>query len=437
MVIGLVVPAFADTEIQMDFEQYLTERPDVPLSDRMAFSASLRPQRERSASTELTKEAKMGILKLMMVKKAEGENAEQLRAAMLVDPQVQKALDFKEAQQAAAALSQQNQQMQQQMAAMMQGMQQLQQQAVAAGQQNQALQQQLQGEMQMRQQANMQALQANDQALKTQAASQQQRMQLAQTADQAAIALKQVASQDPVQQMQQQEQQAAQEQQMQQAAQLAAMPPEQRKEVEQAQKAQQEAQVQGQQAQQEAQKQEIQQGAQQQQQGMVAQSAAGMSKTDFLRAKLAKCKGKPRRPAGRVEKTSEIYKRASLPGATTPFKQRLIEAGIGAGLGATAGIGFALAQRRFGEDSRDKPSPEEIALEKKQRAASIAAQTNPSMINRIAAIRAQAQLDAERDVRKSPNKQLIRRAAQGAAIGSAAAPTVMMAQRNLGPRILG
>jgi hypothetical protein len=411
---------------------------------------------------------------------------------MMVDPQVQQALDFKEAQQAAAALSQQNQQMQQQMAAMMQGMQQLQQQASAAGQQNQALQQQLQGEMQMRQQANMQALQANDQALKTQAASQQQRMQLAQTADQAAIALKQVASQDPVQQMQQQEQQQAEMQQAQQAAQIAALPPEQRKEVEQAQKAQQEAQQQTQQAEQETQKQQI----QQQPQGMVAQSAAGMSKADFLQqvisnnrdkqwsklysalkqkdpqavdltrhaeairqkavdresrdleelkrrveelhqTKLAKCKGKRRKPAGRVEKTSEIYKRASLPGATTPLKQRLIEAGIGAGLGATAGIGFALAQRRFGEDSRDKPSPEEIALEKKQRAASVAAQTNPSLINRVAAIRAQAQLDAERDVRKSPNKQLIRRAAQGAAIGSAAAPTVMMAQRNLGPRILG
>ena len=551
----------------MSLERYLTEDREVPFEDAATFSVMLR-RREPAAPPEpvLTKEAKVGILKLMLAKHAEGEKAEQLQAAMMVDPQVQRALDFREAQAAASQLSQQNQQLQQQLQAQTQGMQQLQQQAQAGQQENQQLQQQLQGEMQMRQQANMTAMQAQDQALKTQAASQQQRMQLAQTADQMAIQLKQVAAQDPVQNMQQQEQQQVAQQEQQKAQERAAMPAKQRKELEEAEKAQQNAQQQTEQAEQAQQQQAQQQQAQQQQQqgGMVAQSSAGMSKVDILKEKIAVAKAmlkfdpkkfmkdfpnvssKGSRPpmpghqrrmtqlnaldskhsgekvaagiqdayrAGRTmskikktpiigkrlgthdsedlkavgmslperaafrtgehrdklligggvagaaglgaattlavqkskEKNSELTKKtcagkvksAMLPMPSSAMKTRLIEAGLGAGLGAATGAAYEAARQRFSQQTTDTPSPAEVALSQKNRAAEITANNSPTLINRLAATKTLAQLDAERSLRKNPNKAILRRALQGAFVGAVSAPTVSAARKNLGPRIMG
>lgn len=593
----------------MDFEKYLLADRQIPFEDAAAFSIELRRRPVEHTPPVLTKEAKKGIMKLMLAKRAQGED-EQVQAAqdaVMVDPDVQRALDFHQAQAQSAALSQQVMAQQQQLEEMQQGMQMLQQQAEQAGQQaqmatqeNQNLQSQLQGEMQMRQQANMQAMQAQDQAISTQAAAQQQRMQLTELADQMSLQLKQVASQDPVQ-AQQQQQQAQQEQaQVEQAQALAAMPPKQRKEMEQAQKAQQEAEVQGQQAQQAQMQTEVQQQAPAQ--GMVAQSSRGMSKVDYLRYKLKEAAINPRLLVGGVDalggaalgglggaiaadegergkaalrgaalgslvggaggaahaaaisparakavseltsaggrrairrahsgklispryeralrdfsaeanpietvgelaggtaglvagglgvregtkgkekksfelrndgqssvddsidygkekdavigkcsgcgckvKKSEMAKHtcgmklASVPGATTPLKARLIEAGLGAGLGATMGLTYEAARQRFSRGV-GTPTPEEIDLARRNRVAQIKANNDPNLINRLAATKAQAQLDAEKDLRNNPKKALLRRALQGAMVGTAAAPSLMAAKRNLGPRIMG
>lgn len=701
----------------MDLEKYLSADFQVPFEDAAAFSVELRRQAPvEYAPPQLTKEAKKGIIKLLLAKHAQGEDAEALQDAVMLDPEVQRALDFQEAQAQAANLSQQVMAQQQQLEQMQQGMQQLQQQAEQAGQQaqmatqeNQNLQSQLQGEMQMRQQANMQAMQAQDQAISTQAAAQQQRMQLTQLADQMSLQLKQVASQDPVQAQQQQQMAQEQQAQAEQEQAMAQMPAKQRKEMEEAQKAQQNAEVQGQQAAQAQQQMEAQapmeaagpmQAAMQQQAaaaqppqppapegGMVAQSAEGMGKVDYLKHKLKEAalnvdrlrgaygagrfmqgiKGKGRlgkwfgahdtkalkdvgmsaperlayragehrdkllaggaavgglglglgvsalnkeknkeaainprllvgatdtlggaalgglggaltagegergkaalrgaalgtlvggaggaahaatmtparakaiseltsaggrraikrvhagkliRPRyeramrdfaaqtdpietagemasgtagltsvglgiregrktkesselrnarqGRVDevvdygkekdailgkcsgcgckvKKSEMAKHtcgmklASVPGATTPLKARLIEAGLGAGLGAAVGLGYEAARQRFSRGV-DVPTPAEIDLARRNRAAEIKVKESPTLINRLAATKAQAQLDAERDLRMNPKKALFRRAVQGAIVGTAAAPSIMAAKRNLGPRIMG
>lgn len=484
----------------MDFEKYLSADRQIPFEDAAAFSIELRRRPVESTPLPLTKQAKMGIMKLMMVKQAQGED-EQVQAAQdaaMLDPDVQRALDYQQSQAQASNLSQQVMAQQQQLEQMQQGMQQLQQQAEQAGQQaqmatqeNQNLQSQLQGEMQMRQQANMQAMQAQDQAISTQAAAQQQRMQLTELADQMSLQLKQVASQDPVQAQQQQQQMEVQEAEAQKAQERAAMPAKQRKELEEAEKAQQEAQVQGQQAEQAQQQQqqtapggggggpmEQQAAAQQQQQaaqqappgGMVAQSSDGMSKVDALRSKLAACKAKHsdlrnarQSPVGDAidmgkekdavlgkcsgcgckVKKSEMDKHtcggmklASIPGASTPLKARLIEAGLGAGLGAATGLTYEAARQRFSRGV-EGPTPEEIDLARRNRMAQMKVNTDPNIINRLAATKAQAQLDAEKDLRKNPKKALLRRALQGAIVGTAAAPSVMAAKRNLGPRIMG
>lgn len=300
----------------MDFESYLRGEREIPFEDAASFHSILRrPPTYDSRVPRLTKEAKLGILKLMLAKHAQGEEAEAVQAALMTDPNVQQALDHQMAVAQAQHSTQQLVAMQQQLEETQQGMQALQQQAEQTGQalqsaqqENSQLQEQLQGEMQMRQQANMQALQANDQAMGTRAAAQQQRMQLSELADQMSLQLKQVASQDPEQAQQQQAMAAQQQQMAEQEAAKAQLPAKQRKEVEQAEKAQQQAQVQGQQAEQAmAQPQpagpmaaSMQQQAAAQQApppaqppappaggGMVAQSAAGMRKIDFLREKLA------------------------------------------------------------------------------------------------------------------------------------------------------
>jgi len=310
----------------MDLESYLLEDRKIPFEDAASFSVLLRGINKRGGtSLEFTKEAKLGTLKLMLAKHAQGENAEEIQDAVMLDPQVQKALDFQAAQAQAQNATAQLVQMQQQMEGMQQGMQQLQQQAEQAGQQlqmtqqeNSQLQEQLQGEMQMRQQSNMQAMQAQDQAINTKAMAQKQRHELSQMADQMSLQLKQVAAQDPEQAQMQQEQAMAQQQAMEQEQAKAALPPKQRKEMEEAEKAQQHAQVQGQQAeqaqaqvqgqqagqgpmqqamQQQAAAQQQQAAAQQapqaapQEGGMVAQSSAGMSKMDILRYKLKEAAG--------------------------------------------------------------------------------------------------------------------------------------------------
>lgn len=448
----------------MDLESYLLEDREVPFEDAASFSVALRGLK-RESNPEFTKEAKLGTLKLILAKHAQGDNAEAIQNAVMLDPQVQKALDFQAAQAQAQNATAQLVQMQQQMEGMQQGMQQLQQQAEQAGQQlqmtqqeNSQLQEQLQGEMQMRQMSNMQAMQAQDQAINTKAMAQKQRHELSQMADQMSLQLKQVAAQDPEQAQMQQEQAAAQQQEAEQQAQIASMPAKQRKEIEEAQKAQQNAQLQGQQAEQAVVQQQVQpQAAQPQEGGMVAQSSAGMSKIDILRNKLkvAACKVKNSElgkcaKCGTKVKHSEIEKHTCgsmklagmkkegmVPPPTSALKARLIEAGIGAGLGAMTGAAYEAGRQRFSHTPPTAPSPEEIDLDKRNRAAQIKAKESPTLINRIAATKTLAQLDAERDMRNNPNKAVLRRALQGAIVGAHAAPLMMAAKQNLTPRIMG
>lgn len=486
----------------MDFESYLLSDREIPFEDAASFHSILRRSPEPASTLpKLTKEAKLGILKLMFAKRAqqEGEGVSPIQAAAMTDPAVQQALDYQMAVAQAQHSTQQLMQTQQQLEEMQQGMQALQQQAQqtgqelqAAQQQNSQLQEQLQGEMQMRQQANMQAMSAQDQAINTKAMAQKQRMDLSQMADQMSLQLKQVAAQDPEQAQMQQQQAAAQQQEAEQQAALAAMPAKQRKEIEEAQKAQQNADVQGQQAeqaqsqaeqgpmagamqQQAAAQQQQQAQAQQPEGGMVAQSAAGMRKVDILRHKLkvaaSKCpktgkafrgpglgpgRGRPHgtgvglglgpgKGRGRAllnkEKNSEIEKytkkTAMVPPPSTAYKARMIEAGIGAGLGAMTGAAYEAGRQRFTRPNPTSPSPEEIALEAQNRAAQIKAKESPTLINRMAATKTLAQLDVEKDMRKNPKKAILRRALQGAIVGGAAAPSLMAIKQNLGPKIMG
>lgn len=130
-------------------------------------------------------------------------------------------------------------------------------------------------------------------------------------------------------------------------------------------------------------------------------------------------------------------KQAMVLPPTSALKARLIEAGVGAGLGAMTGAAYEAGRQRFSHTPPTSPSPEEIDLEKRHRAAQIKVKESPTLINRIAATKAMAQLDAERDMRTNPNKAIVRRALQGAIIGGHAAPLVMAAKQNLSPRIMG
>lgn len=328
----------------MDFESYLRSDRAIPFEDAATFHSILRrPPVRDSAPPEMSKEAKMGILKLVFAKHAQGENAQELQAALMTDPQVQQALDYRQAVAQAQHSTQQLLAMQQQMEQTQQGMQQLQQQTEQMGQQlqqtqqeNSMLQEQLQGEMQMRQQSNMQAMQAQDEAIKTKALSQKQRHELSALADNMSLQLKQVAATDPEQQAQQEQAQAQQQQMAQQEAMKAQMSPKQRKEVEQAEKAQQQAQVQGQQAeqalaspdqqgpmqqamQQQAAAQQPQAAAPQPPQagGMVAQSAAGMGKINVLREKLKTAS------LGKCAKCGDKVKRGEMMKHTCSSKPKL------------------------------------------------------------------------------------------------------------------
>lgn len=575
----------------MNLESWLRSGREIPFEDAASYHNILRrPPQQLESAPQLSKEAGMGILKLMLAKHAQGEEAEAMQAALMTDPQVQQALDHQAAVAQAQHSTQQLLALQQQMEGMQQGMQQLQQQAEQTGQQlqmtqqeNSQLQEQLQGEMQMRQQSNMQAMQAQDQAINTKAMAQKQRHELSQMADQMSLQLKQVAAQDPEQAQMQQEQAAQQQQAMEQEQAKAALPPKQRKEVEEAEKAQQNAQVQSQQAEQ-AQAQAQQQGpmaqameqqaaaAQQQQAaqqaappegGMVAQSSAGMRKMDILRHKLktastkglshsinrlrgaygsgrtmanikkkgrvgkwlgthksedlkavgmslperaayrtgehrdkllaggagvaglgtlaglaaanrekraqvqqvtpgggpppgagvinsgpsktkfselgkcAKCGGKVKHGEMTKHTCSSMPKLAMVPPPTSAMKARLLEAGLGAGLGAMTGAAYEAGRQRFSNQPPTQPSAAEIALERKNRAAQIKQKESPTLINRLAATKTQAQLDVEKDMRKHPKKAVLRRALQGAVVGSMAAPTASAVKRNLSPRIMG
>lgn len=283
------------------FDDLYKEFAEIPFGVSSAFMVQLHRPIGPPPIPVLTKVARAGLLKLAMIKRAQGEEGlvDTLQSQAMVDPAIQQALDYEQAvaerdnyEQQLAALSEQMQQAEQRAQMAEQTSMQLQQAQADTAQQMAMAQQQANSEAVSKQQAIQQAIMAKDENLQSQLIAAQNREQVVAMADQLQQQVeqfKQLAAQDPLQQIQQQ--QMAQQQAM--AQPDPTQPADVQKEQMEAINAQQDAAVQGQQAQntqvQEAQKQQVQQ-AQQQGGGMVAQSAHGMGKVDIMRAKLAALK---------------------------------------------------------------------------------------------------------------------------------------------------
>lgn len=227
------------------FEKYLAEGRGISHSSASVFMLGLKNFPKTAAEEpKLTKSVARGLLKLAMIARtAASEDAAKQQAAdaAMTDPNVQEALDYQQSKAEADDLRMQVEQLQQQSEAAQQQAAQADQQAMAAQQQAVQAQQQVIDEQQGRQQAQMQAMQATDAAIASQAANQQQRIALANEAEQFALRLKSLIGTDPQAQMQtqaasqaaqgsmaptpQEEQAAVQEQQM--AAQQTGAPPQQ------------------------------------------------------------------------------------------------------------------------------------------------------------------------------------------------------------------
>jgi hypothetical protein len=271
------------------FDELYKEFTELPLGTASSFKCELFRASVPKVPL-MTKEAQIGVLRLEMVKRAQGmEAAEQLASEQaLVDPTIQQALDYQQ------ALAERNE-FERQLNITNAQLQEVQQQAMMAQQQAAQLQQaqqdtqmqaaqaqeQANAEAAAKQEAISQAVQAKDENLQSQMAAADKREQLVVAADDLKNQLEQfklMAAENPVSQLQ--------EQQMQQQAAMGQPDPTQpaqvQKQQQEAVQAQQQAALQEDQAvqaqNQEAVKQDLGQQMMQPGQGMVTQSALGMGK---------------------------------------------------------------------------------------------------------------------------------------------------------------
>jgi len=182
------------------FESLRREVHDIPWTSAAVFMTELR-QVERTPV--MTKQASIGLLKLARMRKRAQSPAdleEMQRRALMTDPSIVAALDQQQAAVENQVLGEQLERMQVESQELQAQMAAAETAAIQAQQQNQMLQQELQAAHQARQAATAQALQAQDAALSEQVNQQQHRQQVMEAADQLALQLKQVAATSPAEQ---------------------------------------------------------------------------------------------------------------------------------------------------------------------------------------------------------------------------------------------
>jgi hypothetical protein len=356
-----------------------------------------------------------GLIPLMQAQGMKEEEAALTQEAAMTDPNVVEALDYQEMAAEREALQQTIQAMQQQVMQAAQGQQAAEQQVQQLAASTEALQGQLEQANAGRQQAIQQAVMAKDEALSEVVNQQQHRAQIMQTADQLAAQLKQVAATSPNDAIAKQQAAAPQTGAPQEEGGEGgvAVTSKAQKELQEAQQAELDAQIQREQAQiaiQEdtAKLQAAQQGMQQPMADATQeqQGAAG---------------------AAMPKQGSALFMKTAAP---LGIGGRLAYVGGGAALGGgSAAIEHLQYKHKF-KDGKQL-SDREIDRKADEMAATMKARRDPTYLNKIRARTARFKADVERAERQHQGGAIARRAVIGATIGGMGAQPL----HNLGGRV--